>query len=330
MLNNHAAPGSIEWEHTLQGRICMTTSPIVESVFSLLIMIIVGAYSARRKILTPELSRGLVQILIEIALPFMILASFMFSYAPEIRANVIKAFYYSLAAYLITIAVSRLLVLPIPPRRKLVLHFANVFSNTGYVGFPILNAVYGAEGVVYGSIFNMFFVMLVWTYGIALYRGPLDRNNYSAELKAVLLNPSILAVAAGLITMFFGIQLPSPILLGVRSLGNMTGPLSMLIIGSILAKVKLRDHIRDWTLYYEQLPNVVIPGHIVCLTCRKIVNGSQYRGNNDGYACIYHDVHLCRTLCRRTGVCSSYRVGHHSTLADFRHWTSKAAHLTTL
>ena len=273
MLNNHAAPGSIEWEHTLQGRICMTTSPIVESVFSLLIMIIVGAYSARRKILTPELSRGLVQILIEIALPFMILASFMFSYAPEIRANVIKAFYYSLAAYLITIAVSRLLLLPIPPRRKLVLHFANVFSNTGYVGFPILNAVYGAEGVVYGSIFNMFFVMLVWTYGITLYRGPLDRNNYSSELKAVLLNPSILAVAAGLITMFFGIQLPSPILLGVRSLGNMTGPLSMLIIGSILAKVKLRDHIRDWTLYYGAITKlVVIP--LVIYACALLVGRS--------------------------------------------------------
>jgi len=248
-------------------------SPIVESVVSLLTMIGVGTYCARKKIITPEISRGLVQILIEISLPCMIFSSFMFSYDPGIKDNVFKAFYYSLAAYMVTIVISNLLVYPLPKKRRQVLHFANVFSNTGYVGFPILSAVYGTEGVIYGSIFNVFFVILVWTYGITLYRGTANRSSVTTELRTVLLNPSIAAVAAGLVMMFLGIQLPSPILVGIRNLGSMTGPLSMLITGTILAQVRLGDHIRDWTIYYGAITKlVIIP--LIIYTCTLLLGRS--------------------------------------------------------
>src|SRR5690625_2141975 len=203
----------------------MDSTTIFDSVISLLIMIFVGTFSARKKIITPELNRGLVTVLIKIALPFMILASFIFTYDTSIKSNVFRTFFYSIAAYIITIVISRLLLLPIKDDKKTVLHFANVFSNTGYVGFPILNSVYGNEGVVYGSVFNMFFVILVWTYGIALYRGALAGLDVKAELKKVFFNPSIIAVGLGLGVMFFNIQLPTAVVLSVRNLGNMTGPL---------------------------------------------------------------------------------------------------------
>lgn len=161
----------------------MNSTTIVDSVISLLIMILVGAFSARKKVITPELNRGLVTVLVQIALPFMILASFIFTYDESIQANVLRTFLYSIIAYAITIAVSHLLLLPIRNDKKTILHFANVFTNTGYVGFPILNSVYGSEGVVYGSVFNMFFVVLVWTYGIILYRGKFARAEFRAEIK---------------------------------------------------------------------------------------------------------------------------------------------------
>lgn len=236
----------------------MDSTTIFDSVISLLIMIFVGTFSARKKIITPELNRGLVTVLIKIALPFMILASFIFTYDTSIKSNVFRTFFYSIAAYIITIVISRLLLLPIKDDKKTVLHFANVFSNTGYVGFPILNSVYGNEGVVYGSVFNMFFVILVWTYGIFLYRGAFSRTEFKAELRKILLNPSILAVCAGIIIMVSGLQLPNALLISIRTIGNMTGPLSMLVIGVILAEVKIRDHIKDWTLYYGIATKLVI------------------------------------------------------------------------
>jgi predicted permease len=228
----------------------MDFSVITDSVISLFIIMLVGVYGTKKKIITPQANKAFIDLLIQIALPFMILSSFIFTYDDSIKSNVIKTFYYSIAAYIIIMLVSYLLLLPVKKDKKIVLHFANVFTNTGYVGFPILNSIYGAEGVVYGSIFNMFFVIFVWTYGIILFKGKFDKDEFLSEVKKILLNPSIIAVFLGLIIMIFGIQLPNALLFSIRSIGNITGPLSMIIIGAILSEVKIKDYLIDWTLYY--------------------------------------------------------------------------------
>lgn len=73
---------------------------IVMSIVSLFLIMIVGIYGSKRRIITPEINQGLTDILLNIALPFMILASFSFPYEGAIKSNVIKACYYSLASYI--------------------------------------------------------------------------------------------------------------------------------------------------------------------------------------------------------------------------------------
>ena len=112
-------------------------STIIDSVLSLFIMILVGVYGSNKKIITSEINKGLTDILIQIALPFMIVSSFIFTYDDTIKTNVVNTFFYSLISYLIMAVVSCLLLLPVKKDKKTILHFANVFTNTGYVGFPI-------------------------------------------------------------------------------------------------------------------------------------------------------------------------------------------------
>ncbi|MDF2890130.1 MAG: permease [Clostridia bacterium] len=243
----------------------MDLSVILDSVISLFIIILVGVYSSKRNIITAKINKGLVDILIKIALPFMILSSFIYTYDDTIKANVTKTFYYSISAYIIMITVSYLLLLPIKDDRKTILHFSNVFVNTGYVGFPILNSVYGPEGVIYGSIFNMFFVILLWTYGLILFKGNFRKEDLKTELKNILLNPSIAAVCLGIIIMVFNIKLPGYLLSSIKSIGNITGPLSMLIIGVILSNVKVKRFLKDWTIYYGITVKLIIIPVIVYL-----------------------------------------------------------------
>lgn len=234
---------------------------IINSVISLFIMILVGLYGAKRNIINDKLNKGLTDILIQIALPFMIVSSFIFSYDETIKDNIIKTFYYSLLAYILIIILSYLVLIPVKENKKTVLHFANVFVNTGYIGFPILNAIYGPEGVIYGSIFNMFFVILVWTYGIMLYEGKLNQFN---EFKKILLNPSIIAVIIGIIIFMFDIKLPIALFSSIESIGSMTGPLSMIIIGVILSKVKFKEYMRDKTLYYGIFTKLILIPLTIC------------------------------------------------------------------
>lgn len=239
---------------------------IIESIISLFTIIIVGIYCAKKKIITSQINKGLINILIQIALPCMILSSFIFTYDDAIKTNVVKTFYYSIAAYILMILSSYLLLIPIKNEKKTILHFANVFVNTGYVGFPILYSIYGNEGIVYGSIFNIFFVILVWTYGVILYKGNLQKNDLKQEIKKILLNPSILAVCAGIILMILNLQLPDALLFSIKSIGNITGPLSMIIIGVIISDVKIKKYIKEWTIYYGVFIKLILIPLIVYLS----------------------------------------------------------------
>lgn len=243
----------------------MEISAITDSVVSLFIIILVGVYGSRKKIITTELNKGLTDILIKIALPFMIVSSFMFTYDDTIKSNVLRTFYYSLGAYAVMAAASYFLLLPVKNNKKTVLHFANIFVNTGYVGFPVLSSVFGSEGVIYGSIFNMFFVIFVWTYGIMLYKGKLEKGYLKNEIINLMFNPSIIAVMVGIVIMVFDIEIKGALLSSIKSIGNITGPISMFIIGVILSNVKIKQHLKDWTVYYGIIIKLIIIPVIVYL-----------------------------------------------------------------
>lgn len=232
-------------------------STIINSVSSLFIMILTGLYSSKRNIITSSINKGLTDILIQIALPCMILTSFTFTVDNTIKSNIVKALIYSLIAYIFIIILSYLFLVPIKGDKKTILHFGNVFTNTGYVGFPILYSIYGSEGVIYGSIFNMFFVIFLWTYGIILFEGDFRKEKIKEEVIKILTNPSIIAVILGIIIMIYNIQLPKALLSSLNNIGNMTGPISMIIIGVILSKVKFKNHLGDWTIYYGIIINLI-------------------------------------------------------------------------
>jgi predicted permease len=219
---------------------------------------LVGVYGSKRNIITPEVNKALINILIEIALPFMILASFIFTYDETIKFNVLKTFIYSPIAYIIIAVISAFLLIPIKKDKRTILHFSNIFTNTGYIGFPILNAMYGAEAVIYGSVFNMFFVIFLWTYGIFLFTGSIEKDNLKKELLKILFNPSIIAVALGMIIMIFDIVIPELLLNTIRSVGNITGPLSMIIVGATLAKVEFKKSLKDPSIYYGMATRLII------------------------------------------------------------------------
>ncbi len=239
---------------------------VLKSVISLFLIMLVGVYGNKKGIITEEFNDNLINFLLNITLPLMVISSFTFSFEESIKSNVVKGFYYSLIAYGILIIASYLFLLPVKGDKKTIIHFANVFTNTGYVGFPVLNAIYGPEGVVYGSIFNMFFVLFVWTYGIMLFKGHIDKMELKKELKTTLLNPSIIAVVIGVIIIVFDIQIPKILYTSINSVGSISGPLSMIIIGAILSKGKIGNSLKDWTLYYGLIVKMAILPLILCLT----------------------------------------------------------------
>lgn len=248
----------------------MNLSVIVNGVISLFLIILVGVYSAKMKIITKEINKGLTNILLKITLPCLVVSSFIFDLSDELKSSIIKCFIYSPLVLLISIVISYIFLVPIKEGKKIILQFANVFSNCGFIGFPIVFSIYGNEGVIYASIFNLFFTAFLWTYGVVLFNGKMKKD----DIKQVLLNPAIIAVVIGLIIMIFGINIPSVLSSTLDLVGDMTSPLSMIIVGVILGNAKIISYLKDKTIYYSAFLKLVVMPCILIIIFRIINDNS--------------------------------------------------------
>ncbi len=227
---------------------------VLNKIISLFLIILIGVYGTKKNIINEEVNKGLRRLLLEITLPLLVINSFSFEFSDEMGKNVLISFIYSVAFMILGAIISYIFLYPIKSEKKKILHFANVFSNCGFIGFPIINSLYGAEGVIYTSIFNMVFTMALWTYGVMIFSDKISNKN----IKKVLLNPAIIAVYIGIPMMLFKVKLPSFILDTTKIVGDMTAPISMIIVGSILSKVSLKDVFKEISIYYGSLIKLII------------------------------------------------------------------------
>ncbi|WP_066895220.1 AEC family transporter [Clostridium nigeriense] len=227
---------------------------IVKEITSLFLIMLIGVYGKRKNIINEEINIGLRKILLEITLPLLVINSFSFDFQDEMKRNILIAFIYSIAFFIIATIISYIFLIPIKGDKKRILHFANVFSNCGFIGFPVINNLYKAEGMVYGSIFNMVFTIFLWTYGIIIFSNKINKKN----IKKVFSNPSIVAAYIGISMMLLNIKPPSFILESMKMVGNMTTPISMIIVGGILAKVKVRDLFKEVSIYYGAVIKLIL------------------------------------------------------------------------
>lgn len=227
---------------------------LLNKIIALFLIILIGIYGTRKNIINEEVNKGLRRILLEITLPLLVINSFSFDFAEGMGKNVLTSFIYSIVFIAIGGIISYILLIPMKSEKKKILHFANVFPNCGFIGFPIINSLYGAEGVVYTSIFNMIFTIVIWTYGVMIFSDKISKEN----IKKVLVNPAIIAVYIGIPMMLFKIKLPSAILDTTKIVGDMTAPISMIIVGSILSKINIKDVFKEVSVYYGSLIKLVL------------------------------------------------------------------------
>lgn len=232
----------------------MEISVVINGVISLFLIMLLGVYGSKRNIITDEINRGLTEILLKITLPLMIVSSFVFTFDESMEKNITKTFIYAFLTFVIVAIISYLLLIPIKSKKRKILQFANVFSNCGFIGFPIMENIYGFEGVIYTSIFNMYFAIFTWTYGIMIFTGKVTFK----EIKKVLLNPCVIAVYIGVFIMKFNIQIPIVIYSTIKTVGSMTSPLSMIIVGVILSKANIKENLKDWTIYYGSIIKLLV------------------------------------------------------------------------
>lgn len=252
----------------------MNNTSVTNQVIMLFLIIGVGSYARKKNIINEEINKGLTKLLLEVTMPLMIITSFQHEFSKELMNNIIEIFAYAVAIHLILIALSALLFIKYNRDKKDILRFATIFSNCGFMGFPVVASIYGKVGILYASIFNMPFNIFSWTYGIMLYTKNKDSNN----IKKILLNPGIVSVVIGVFLFVFSIKLPTTVYNTFKLVGDMTTPLSMIIVGAMIVQVNIKSIFKNISLYYISFVRLIfVP--VLTYAILKLINAEEILRN---------------------------------------------------
>ena len=157
-------------------------------------------------------------------------------------------------------------IFPFPKKDWPVYECMVVFANTGFMGYPVLLDVFGQEAVFYASLIHMAFNFFVYTYAIMCLTKS-DDSEFKLNFKQ-LLTPGIVLIFIGILIYLFDIQLPSVLMDTVNSVGSLTAPLSMMMIGSSLAVYPIKDSFTDWRSYVFAFVRLIIVPFVTMIICR--------------------------------------------------------------
>lgn len=219
---------------------------IVNQIVILFLIMSVGYIARKLNWLDAELIKGLNRLLLNVAAPFMVIASCQFDYSPQMFSEAVTVLIFAVTVHLLAIIVGKLLFRRIPNDIGKILKFGTIFTNCGFMGYPVAAGLFGERGVFLTSVYVVVFNLFLWTYGVSIFSGKSDRNSW----KQVCLNPGVLAVLIGMSLFFFSLKLPMALSQTLQMVGAMTTPLAMMIIGAMLADLKPADLFRGFPIYY--------------------------------------------------------------------------------
>lgn len=162
---------------------------------------IVDFFVGKKNLINDEISKGLSDILTNIALLTLVISSFMISYSQELLDSMIKIFLICVIFHAVIILFSKFILIKYNIDKHKIIRFMFIFPNSGAMG---VHLVYGKMGVLYLSIFLIPYQVLFWTYREGLF----TCEKHSISLKKYLNNPNILAVLVGLLIFILSIKMP--------------------------------------------------------------------------------------------------------------------------
>lgn len=237
---------------------------VVKQVLILFFMILAGFGAKKLKIIRNEMNESLINLVLFVMLPALIITSMNYDFSPEMLIKSGKILLISITIYLAVMVLSFGIPRLIrgPKTQTVIYQYAFIFVNVAFMGYPVVNSVYGDLGVFYTAIFNLPFNLFIWTFGLWLltkdheeFRG--EASNFSWKR---FINPATVAILIGFLLFLFSIRLPRLVYDTLEILAGSTMPLSMIFIGSILADVDLKDILTDRkALIYAVLRQTLVP-----------------------------------------------------------------------
>lgn len=241
---------------------------VIQKIIVLFIAMIAGYICKKSKTLDGKSTKSLSNMLTYITNPCLILCSLQMEYSSEALVIAGKIFLLSIIIHTVMAIVSHFIFMKNNNHRsRSVYSFALTYANCGYMGYPIMMAIFGDIGLFYGVIFTTVFNLFNWTHGIIV----MNPEKGKLPWKKLIYNPALISVIISMTLFLTKTMLPVTVKDGLKMVGDMTFPLSMIIIGSLLADMKLIKILSHYSVYlFSLLKLLAVPA--VMLLIAKLFN----------------------------------------------------------
>ena len=237
----------------------MQSEIVISQIFILAVVVLIGAVAAKFKVFTSDSKDVLSKVIFNISLPLMLFTNFFrLEATPRLITNsmLILAISGFMIFFLLFIGWISTRVFRLQGAEAAVFKVHSMFGNTIFLGFPLITALYGVEGLLYASMFQLVSTIIMWTAGVVI----LSHGNGTPWKKSLIkvLNPNTIATVAGLIFFILSVRLPEIVLKPMTELGSANTWLSMLYIGAMLAFSNVGSLLKKKSLYLVSFNRLIL------------------------------------------------------------------------
>ena len=216
----------------------------------LAMLMLLGFLGVKLKYIKVELKESISQLILKFTLPLLNITAIT---GQELRpdmlqnAGILIGILVVVFAVLCSIGALAARIFRLPASTKTIHTLMSTFGNVIFLGYPLITALYGQEGLFYAIVYALVYDGIVRTLGVFLLAKSGTGDTKSGLKK--LINPNTIAFAVALCMLAVGLRLPSSVHETLASVGAMTTPLSMLFIGITLGSIPLRGIYKRFSIY---------------------------------------------------------------------------------
>lgn len=248
----------------------MNTDALSEQMILLFILILVAYIASKIKFLPANSNKVLADLVVNITNP----ATILYAVATSSHALSNGAVLSILGITILTLGGQMILAhgftkfLRIERRPAGVYRFMLVFSNCGFLGYPVVRALFGADAVFVASMYNLIFQILCFTYGVRQVGGDPSAREFRPKM---FLTPMVVTSVLALILYLANVPFHPMVVETLSLLDRITSPASMLVIGCVLAAYPIKTIFGRWHAYIFCLVRLIVIPVIVWAVLRLFV-----------------------------------------------------------
>ena len=230
---------------------------IITQMLMIFGIVLVGLFAAKRNLWAGDLDRKLSIFIMNISMSALILASVMGKDLAFENSELISLAVVAVVNYIVLIGLAYLIphLFKVNKARIGISRFMLAFGYVSFIGYPVCDAVFGSKAVFCASVLNIPFNLLVFTIGVSFINGGKAKSAFSPRL---ILSPCVVASLIAVVIAVARIQIPTPVGEWFHLLGDLTTPCALLIIGSSLSHIPVRDMLGNRFVYSMTLLRLFI------------------------------------------------------------------------